>query len=99
MHIFPQVEDASNLKQSTLSLYFTDALANHGILPHDGRRISMAMFRQVFQDCLNMSRTNTLQSTIGVSLVFGGRDVLDLGYVLLTRLSIYLSCRISLDED
>lgn len=53
-------------------------MANHGILPRNGRNISMKLLRETIGTTLNFSPTMTLQTTQGVESLFK-KSVIDLG--------------------
>jgi len=54
-----------------------NAMANHGILPHDGRSISMKTLNQALQDTFNFSPTLCRNTTDSLVSLFG-RDTIDL---------------------
>jgi hypothetical protein len=53
-------------------------MANHGILPHDGRNISMKLLDQALVDTFNFSYTLTKDTTDSIKGLFG-RETIDLG--------------------
>ena len=53
-------------------------MANHGILPHDGRRVSMDVLCRALVDTFNFSYTLAKDTTDSVQGLFG-RDTIDLG--------------------
>jgi len=55
-----------------------NALANHGILPRDGRNITKEMFQKALEDAFNFSPTLTRNTTNTVEGLYG-RSVIDLG--------------------
>ncbi|KAF8313787.1 chloroperoxidase-like protein [Clavulina sp. PMI_390] len=57
---------------------YLNALANHGILPHDGKNISMDVMRPAIQKAINSSYTLTLNTANGVKQLFG-KSTIDLG--------------------
>ncbi|KAF8313788.1 Cloroperoxidase [Clavulina sp. PMI_390] len=57
---------------------YLNALANHSILPHDGKNISMDVLRPALQKALNTSYTITLNVANGAVQLLG-KDVIDLG--------------------
>ena len=63
-----------------IDIAVTDAMANHGILPYDGRNISMKILQRALEDTFNFSPTLTRNTTDSLVSLFG-RDTIDLGYV------------------
>ncbi|KAF8313782.1 Cloroperoxidase [Clavulina sp. PMI_390] len=57
---------------------YLNALANHGILPHDGKNISMNILRPALQKAVNSSYTLTLSTANAVTQLWG-KDTIDLG--------------------
>ncbi|KAF9516099.1 hypothetical protein BS47DRAFT_1327600 [Hydnum rufescens UP504] len=55
-----------------------NAMANHGILPHDGRNISMKVLRSALEDTFNFSPSLTRNTTDSLVRLYG-RDTIDLG--------------------
>jgi len=55
-----------------------NAMANHGILPRDGRNISMKVLRSALEDTFNFSPTLTRNTTDSLVRLYG-RDTIDLG--------------------
>jgi Peroxidase, family 2 len=54
-----------------------DAMANHGILPRDGRNITKGMFNKALEDTWNFAPTLTRNTTNAAANLFG-RSTLDL---------------------
>jgi len=55
-----------------------NAMANHGILPHDGRNITMDILHRALVDTFNFSTTLTKDTTDSIEGLFG-RKTIDLG--------------------
>ncbi|KAF9516617.1 hypothetical protein BS47DRAFT_1380992 [Hydnum rufescens UP504] len=57
-----------------------NALANHGILPRDGRNITKEMFQKALEDAFNFSPTLTRNTTNTVEALYG-HSVIDLEHL------------------
>jgi len=74
----PRVGNSSEDSDSRAPCPGLNALANHGILPRDGRNITMEMFQKALQDSYNFSPTLTRNTTNAVTSLFG-KTKIDLG--------------------
>lgn len=57
-----------------------NAMANHGILPHSGRNITMAQLEKALQTTFNFSPSLTKATVASISKMYG-RDTIDLDYL------------------